>query len=322
VPFELPEELLAGPDVGGGFLFQLSRAAGPLGGFRFHLQEAGSDAAGPPPGSPELLHFAHPASPCMFGGPRCWEKRFALPIEATPRVRLAYNRTRFVIGAMLAQAAHRQPAPVEAAATELLERIERPLAERGLRWQIGGSAGAWMRGVPIEPADIDLGIETEGAFLLEELLEPYLVEPAHVERSGLGERFPVGAAFVGTFQAGMRVEWAGARADAPAGELPTEWSGPEWIERRERVDWKGHEVPLAPLEFELDRIARRGGGPRLEAVLDHLAGGAFDRDLLWVLDARAPWPPSARAQIEARLGPFEAPPGSAGATGDSARSRD
>jgi hypothetical protein len=82
--------MLSGPDTGGGFLFQLTvERGGEEAGFTFHAQEGREDAGGPPKGSPEPLGYAHPASACMYGGPRCWHRRFLLPLTELSRVRLA-----------------------------------------------------------------------------------------------------------------------------------------------------------------------------------------------------------------------------------------
>ena len=267
MPVDLASQLLSGPDLGGGFLFQLTWDRPPLPpGYTYHLQDAGSDAGERPAGSPELLGFAHPPTPCMYGGPGCWHLRVDLPESARSLVRVAYNRTRFVVGPMLAQALGAHEAPVREGMVELLDRIGPALAARDLPWQVGGSAGAWVRGAPIAPRDIDLGVDADGATVLASALEEYLIEPNHpVGLTGDARRH--GAAFVGTLKAGIRVEWSSARSSVPGAVGPLEWEGDGWVARRERVRWEGREVPLAPVEFELVRLARRGDASRLRPLL-------------------------------------------------------
>ncbi|MGI0053656.1 MAG: hypothetical protein ACREC5_00065 [Thermoplasmata archaeon] len=301
MPFELASVLLSGPDLGGGFLFQLTRDRAPLPeGFTVHLQEAGTDGGAAPEGSPELIGYRHPPVTCMYGGPGCWHLSFPLPAPETSRVRLAYNRTRFVMGAMLANALARPPAPVEEGLRELLGRITGPLEAGSIPWQIGGSAAAWIRGVPIEPRDIDLGTTEAGARRLGELLEEYLVEPVHPSDRGGGGPTLFGAAFVGSFARGIRVEW-GAGGEAPR-PVPDEWTGAGWIERREWVRGAGgFDVALAPLEFELLRAARRGQRERCDRLLSHLARARASSPLLTELLADPELPAGVASEIRSRL---------------------
>src|SRR5579863_3734953 len=107
-------EMLSGPDMGGGFLYQLtSNAEQEPARFVVHVQDGGPDAGGPPRGSPEPFGYFHPAKYCDFGGPRCWHREFDLPSTEVGRVRAAYNRTRFVMEAMLAQVYGGETVPVE-----------------------------------------------------------------------------------------------------------------------------------------------------------------------------------------------------------------
>jgi hypothetical protein len=316
MPVELAAELISGPDLGGGFLFQLSRDRAPLpAGFTYHVQDAGSDASAAPAGAPDRIGYARPERPCMYGGRECWHKGFALPASEALRVRTAYNRTRFVIGPMLAQASGSHPAPVRAGLRELLGRIAGPLEAEGIAWQIAGSTAAWIRGVPLAPADIDVGVAAPGAARVAELVEEYLVEPLHPDEASGGAGHLVAAAFVGTFSEGIRVEW-GSRAASPDGPARSvaEGGGPGWVERRARVAWERWEVPLAPIEFELIRSAERGRDDRVELLLAHLQREGNDAELLARLLAGATLAPQRRGRIEAALGGR----GTAGATESSA----
>ncbi|MHB8351441.1 MAG: hypothetical protein ACYDFT_01920 [Thermoplasmata archaeon] len=300
MPFELASLLLSGPDLGGGFLFQLTRE-GTSGRFTFHLQDAGTDAAGEPPGSPELLGYAHPAEACMYGGPGCWQRSFLLPESAQLRVRAAYNRTRFVIGPMLQQAGGRAPTPIAEGMRETLGLIAGPLAEASIPWLLAGSAVAWVRGVPrSQPRELLVITTPDGVRRLGELLEAYLVEPVHpVGSEGPQPPLEEAAAFVGTFAHGLRVEWT-ARPDARHG-LPAGWSNSEWSARRQKATWESFEVPLAPLELELLRTVRPGGTETIDGLLDHMARTGWDPELLDELLATSELDPEVTGRIRARL---------------------
>lgn len=300
MPFELSSLLLSGPDLGGGFLFQLTRDRAPA-GFTFHLQEAGTDAAVDPPGSPELLGFAHPDPACMYGGPGCWQRTFLLPESALAGVRTAYNRTRFVIGPMLRQADGAAPVPLAEGMREIFGTIARPLHDESIPWLVAGPAVPWVRRVPCPPPRGLLLVTTpDGVRRLGELLEPYLVEPVHpLGSDGPGGISAEAVAFVGTFADGLRVEWT----DRPEGRyrLRAGRHAPELLPRRQVMSWESLEVPLAPLEFELFRVARSEGPEGADAILDHLARTGWDPELLGELISGSGADPEFLARIRARL---------------------
>lgn len=295
MPIDLPTELLSGPDLGGGFLFQLTQE--PT-GFTFHAQEAGSDAAQPPAGSPSTIGFRHPPVACMFGGPACWHLELpGLAVADRSRVRVAYNRTRFVIDPMLAQAGRARPSPMAEGLRELAAKIAAPLAAANVAWEIGGSAGAWLRGAEIAPADIDLSIDAAECARLAELLDEYLVVPNHATPGSDGRPRTRGAAFVGTLKAGLRVEWGGAPPDLPSTAPLSEWEGPGWIERRQWVDRDGFRLPVAPVEFEIVRLAERGQDERLRTLLRSPVRSTVDRGLLGRIFEASAVDPRARGQL-------------------------
>src|SRR5271170_909129 len=215
----MPSEMLSGPDLGAGFLHQLTTDRdGDRSTFTYHAQEGGQDANGPPKGPLGVFGFVHPESACQFGGPRCWHRRFLLPFAETPKVRQCYNRNRFVLQTMIDQAYDGVPAAVETALADVVDRLAKSDGMGDGDWYVGGSTAAWLLGAAVAPHDIDLGTTRAGADRLGSVLADYLIEPVSTTdwpRSGIvrGAR-----AFVGTFAAGARVEW-GVPLE-PGGEPP------------------------------------------------------------------------------------------------------
>jgi hypothetical protein len=276
--------MLSGPDMGGGFLFQLTRERAPAPGFTFHAQEGGSDAGGPPRASPEPLGYTHPANACQYGGPGCWHRSFALPESASARVRVAYGRTRFAMEAMIDQIAGLRPVPAAEGLVEFLDRAAAPLEAEKIPWFLGGSGGAFAQGAALEPHDLDVGTTEAGAARLAELLEDQLIEPLAPEVGPGGSRW-TGRAFLGTFRAGVRVEWASVVEAAPA--VPREFEGAEVWDRRGKVEWRGRGVWVAPLEFALVRSGERGREEATRRIAEAIVtrGGADRRLLDPVLEA-------------------------------------
>lgn len=269
-------EMLSGPDLGGGFLHQLTidRADGRR-SFTFHAQDGGADAGGPPPGSPEPFGYARTAEICPFGGPRCWHRRFtALGETDAGRVRVAYNRMRFVMATMLGQVYGSSPPAIAEALREIRARLEAPGRAPVAGWYVGGSTAAWILGARLLPRDIDLAVAPGGAAAVSEALNEYLIEPlADTDWPGRG---PIRAAraFVGTVKAGARVEWGEAPDD------DEEWSGEAGRVRTLTVPWESRPIVVTRPEYALARAWERGRSERVEPLVRLVRERGVDAELL------------------------------------------
>jgi hypothetical protein len=214
----VPWEMLSGPDLGGGFLFQLTvEPMGPRSRLVYHAQEGGIDASGPPKGSPLPLGFAPTESPCRIGGRDCYHRSFDLAPEQVARARLAYNRLRFVTAPMLAQRYEGAPVPVATALEEVAARLAPAFAARPDGWFLGGTVAASLQGAAVAPREIDLGTDREGAATIATALSEYLIEPlADTTWPGPGAIFGA-RAYVGTLVAGVRVQWGVVPNGSPVG---------------------------------------------------------------------------------------------------------
>ncbi len=292
----MPSEMLSGPDLGAGYLHQLSidrndeRTT-----FTYHAQEGGADAAGPPKGSLEPFGYVHPLEACQFGGPRCWHRRFLLPFAETAKVRMAYNRSRFVLQAMLNQEYDGSPAAIDSALTELVRRLDTPLAAEGIPWYVGGSTATWLLDRRRMPHDIDLGTTRSGVDRVGELLREYLIEPvAPTDWPGFG--IVHGArAFVGTFQAGARVEWA-VPLDRASPMRWAEWSGrPEEV-RTFPAAFGGALLRATRPEYALVHAWERNQTEPASALLELVRRLGPDRELATALLERTSLPSEVRSQ--------------------------
>jgi hypothetical protein len=291
----MPSEMLSGPDLGAGFLHQLTTDRdGDRTSYTYHAQDGGADANGPPKGPLDVLGFVHPSFPCQFGGPRCWHRRFLLPFSETPRVRACYNRNRFVLQAMIDQAYEGAPADIEGSLAEVVARLRAPASGvSGSDWRVDGAAGAWVLGAPVAPREIDLGcvreaIDALGAALAEYLIEPVATTDRPPDRIVRGAR-----AFVGSFSKGARVEWS-VPIDRP-GPVP----GAEATVRSLSVPFRNGPLIVARPEYALVSIA-----PGDPATGDRLARwlGAFgaDLELLDALLDRSALASRRRSELRAR----------------------
>jgi hypothetical protein len=284
----MPSEMLSGPDLGAGYLHQLTTDRdGDRTTFTYHAQDGGADANGPPKGTLDAFGFVHPPSPCPFGGPRCWHRRFLLPFAETPRVRQTYNRTRFVLETMIGQAFLGAPAAIEVALAEVVDRVRRAGNVSEDDWYVGGSAAAKVLGAAIAPNDIDLGVTRVGVDRLGAALSDYLIEPVSTTdwpKLGIvrGAR-----AFVGTFASGARVEWA-VPLEPVLDQPLSEWSPRPGVARLLTGSVQGRSLRVTRPEYALVRAAEEKDEPRVGAVGALVARLGADHELLGVLLDRSP----------------------------------
>lgn len=144
---------------------------------------------------------------------------------------------------MVNQAARLDPVPWRAALETVLERTEPG------DWWLVGSAALAVRGVPVEPRDIDLVSDAEGCARLAAALEDLLVEPL-VDGGPLGERWF--RAF-----ARARVECVGGVHASHDDPVPSDF-GPAAAARLTTIRWRGWTLRVPPLELQLASRQRRG----------------------------------------------------------------
>ncbi|MCI4333984.1 MAG: hypothetical protein L3K01_09760 [Thermoplasmata archaeon] len=291
-------ELLSGPDLGGGFLHQLTveRFSG-VNQFVYHAQNGGQDANGPPKGSPAPFGWRLSPTMCPIGGRLCWHREFTLPVEESLKVRTAYNRTRFVMEAMLGHEYGAVPVPVDAAVVELADRLNG--AAEPIPWYVGGSLGLYLRGAPLTPRDGDLGTTPAAVATIAEVLRDYVTDPA-APTEWAGVPMLAARAFVGTVRNGLRVEW-GYPIDPSAATADPEWSLFARAEIPDTVDWHGKPIPVAPPEYTVVRWARAGRTERMDQVAGWLREHGVDSGLMRRISDRSGLPDHVRSELLARF---------------------
>lgn len=293
----MTSELLSGPDLGGGYLHQLSLDRdGERTSVTYHAQDGGADANGPPKGPLDAFGFVHPPVPCMFGGPRCWHRRFLLPFVAIPRARQAYNRNRFVLETMLDQEYDHAAVPVDAALDELIARVADLLARDRIEWYVGGSTAARLLGARVAPRDIDLGTTRAGVDRLGNLLGEFLIEPVAPTDWPSSGIVHAGRAFVGTLRDGVRVEWA--VPIEPRDPIPfDEWSGRPDTVRTVGVTFHGRSLRVSRPEYALVRAHEKRRTADAESIAEVVRQFGPDGVLLDALLVRSTLPEPRRQEV-------------------------
>ena len=236
----------------------------------------------------------------MFGGPRCWHRRYLLPLSEAARVRFAYQRFRLVLPTMLAQATGRAPVGFDEALTEVVRRVAGPLRQEGLEWYIAGSGSLRLLGAPAVPHDIDLGVARPAVDRLGELLADYLIEPVAPTDWSPARLVRAGRAFVGTPRAGARVEWS---VPLETGKLLPldEFSGSPGVARTVPVRFAGETLRVSRPEYGLVRAVVRRRPELEQAAVAAIRSQGLDEELLDALLARSPLAPGDRSAVRARV---------------------
>ena len=117
-------------------------------------------------------------------------------------------------------------------------------------WFLAGSAALAVRGVAVDPRDIDLvAVDADTCARLAAALEDVLVEPL-VDGASLGERW---------FRAfsRARIECVGAPHASHDEPHPSDF-GPFAAARLTTANWRGWDIRVPPLELQLASRQRRG----------------------------------------------------------------
>lgn len=185
-------------------------------------------------------------------------RSFPAPVEDLDRIYANFDRN---IGTMLRHVAREEQVPWESALHAWLKQLE----GQDVTWFLGGSAALAVRGLRVEPRDIDIITDTCGAQRLGEIFAHALVEPVVPVKGWICDWF--GRVFIEAL-----IEWVGKVAPFVDHPEPSDF-GPIAASRLERVVWKGYELRVPPLELQLAVSERRGLVQRAEAIRRFISQG-------------------------------------------------
>jgi hypothetical protein len=155
---------------------------------------------------------------------------------------------------LLRQTARLEPAPWQRALRETAARLD----SAGVEWWLTGSAALAVRGIPVDPRDLDLVVSDEGAAAAASAFDDALIEPA-VAVEGWFCRW-WGRAWIGA-----RVEWVGGVTEAADEPLPTDF-GLVAAALLERIRWNDLSISVPPLALQRAVSERRGLTDRVRLI--------------------------------------------------------
>jgi hypothetical protein len=164
-----------------------------------------------------------------------------------------YQRFAASIDGMVRQSARLAPVPWEAALLDVLRRTE----GTGLTWWLYGSGALAVRGLAVEPGDLDFHVDD--AFLAGRIFDDVLVTPVMHMDGWVAD-------YTGRAFSHAIIEWLSApRAELDDASAPHE-QGPFIASHLETVQCQGHRIQVPPLSAQLRVCERRGLADRATLI--------------------------------------------------------
>jgi hypothetical protein len=140
-----------------------------------------------------------------------------------------------------------------------LQEIEARLRGSGVEWAVAGSVGLALQGVEVQPRDLDIQTDAQGAYEIERLFAEHSIRKV---RHSAAERVQshYGALNIG----GVEVEIMG---DLQTREVGGAWSAPEDVkEHRVWVRVEGMNLPVLPLDYSIEAYRRLGRTEKVDLL--------------------------------------------------------
>lgn len=148
---------------------------------------------------------------------------------------------------------------------ETLRELCRRASDLEAEWWLTGSAALAVRGVSIEPGDVDLVCSDRGAVTLGTIFADALLEPVvRADPGWISDYWS--RAFLNA-----RLEWIGSPKPDVDSPLPCDF-GPAAAARLETVSWEGWQLRVPPLDLQRAVSQRRGLTGRV-TLIDAIEGG-------------------------------------------------
>lgn len=142
---------------------------------------------------------------------------------------------------------------------DVLRKLHTKLEDEGLDWALVGSLGLAIRGVPVEPRDVDIMTDKASAYRIEQLFSDSVASPVSFRSSDKIESH-FGALNVD----GVKVEIMG---DFRIRLEDGGWQGPpDFRKFKETSPVEEMSVPVLSLEWEYESYSRLGRADKAEMV--------------------------------------------------------
>ncbi|AEC52639.1 hypothetical protein PNA2_1724 [Pyrococcus sp. NA2] len=141
---------------------------------------------------------------------------------------------------------------------KVLRKLYERLKNSDVNWVVTGSLGFALQGVSVEPHDIDIQTDKDGAYEIEKLFSEFVIEPVRFKES---ER--IRSHFGVLMIDGIKVEIMGDIQK----KVNNEWEPPVDVSKYKRfVEIEGMKIPVLDLEYEYQAYLKLGRVEKAEML--------------------------------------------------------
>lgn len=160
---------------------------------------------------------------------------------------------------MLAQLAYQIEVPWQ----DALEAFCQRTAGSGIRWWLTGSCAACLRGIALNPHDVDIMIDSRDCDIVADLFADELIEPILDTQGWVTKDFGV------IFLKG-RIDIASDPHPCLDEPQPVD-CGPYALAHLETINWRGFTIKIPPVHLQLNANLRRNRLDRVKLIKQYMA---------------------------------------------------
>lgn len=178
-------------------------------------------------------------------------KKFSKDIKNIEKIKLNYQKH---AEEMFSQLGYFRPIPWERALLEFLKRVEGTKID----WWLTGSCAACLRGIALNPHDVDIMIDSKDVEKVSEVFAGYIVEPIVDTMGWLTKDF-------GVIFLHARIDIASDPHPCLDEPEPID-CGPYARKNLEELIWNGYKINVPPLHLQLNANKRRKRTHRVKLI--------------------------------------------------------
>lgn len=159
---------------------------------------------------------------------------------------------------MFDQLGYFKPIPWQKAFLAFLQIID----GHDIDWWLTGSCACCIRGIPLNPHDVDIMINSKDADKISELFSDYIIEPIINTGGWLTKDF-------GVIFLHARIDIASDPVEALDYPLPID-CGPYAKKYLQELEWQGFKIRVPPLQLHINANEKRGRSERVSILKKYL----------------------------------------------------
>lgn len=182
-------------------------------------------------------------------------KQFPKNIKNLEKIQIHYMKH---FQEMFSQLGYFSPIPWKDALLAFLEMTK----GKQINWWLTGSCAACIRGIPLNPHDVDIMIDSKDIDKINEVFEDYLIEPIIETNGWLTKDF--GVIFLHS-----RIDIASDPQECLDEPEPVD-CGPFAKKNLEEITWEGYSIKIPPINLQLNVNKIRGRWERVKLIQEYM----------------------------------------------------